>query len=496
MDKKKNNPNEVKKNPVELKMGGAENSGSKHKQKKPKDQPKTINSEKDWQDIREGWAKEQVKLAEARAMSFFEAVDDDIPLSRHILFVIITTFFIVFIVWANWATLDEVTRGDGKVIPSSEVQSLQTLEAGIIEEFLVREGYKVKKGQVLIRLSDIEASSELEANRARYLGLLASITRLQAEAEGKEDIVFPESVKEDAASSVIEEINAFRANRLQLQNQTNIIQQQLSQREQEVRELESRIADVRGVISVQREEMAMIKPLVARGSAPKLELLQRQRDLQEKQAELNGYVKSLPRAKSAVEEMQARLRGVKTEAQAQAQAQLSEKLVDLNEIKERLAALKDRSVRTKLVSPVDGTIKEIKGNTIGGVVRPGEDIIQIVPMDDQLLVEARVRPSDIAFIYPGQKAVVKITAYDFSIYGGLKAEVVDISADTIEDKEGNSFYRVRIRTHENQFKRKDKVLPISPGMVASVDILTGEKTVMQYLLKPFIKTLDNAMNER
>ncbi|MAE51127.1 MAG: secretion protein HlyD [Micavibrio sp.] len=456
----------------------------------------TMNDKEGWNSIRQGWAKEQISRAEAHALSFFEVVDDDLPLSRHLLLLFITAFFVIFVVWANWATLDEVTRGDGKIIPSSEIQSLQTLEAGIVEEFLVREGDRVEKGQILIRLSDIDASSDLGANQARYYGLMASITRLQAEAEGQATVEFPESVMQAAPQSVTEEMNAFRANRQQLQNQINIFQQQLMQREQEVRELETRIADTRGVISVQRQEMEMIEPLVARGSAPKLELLQLERTMREKRSELNGYLSSLPRAKSAVEEVKARIDEVTTNTQAQAQTELSAKLIELNEIKERLSSLKDRKTRTELRSPVNGTIKAIEGNTVGGVVRPGEDIIQIVPLDDQLLVEARIRPSDIAFLYPGQKAVVKVTAYDFSIYGGLDAEVVDISADTIEDEEGNSFYRVRLRTFENELKRKNEVLPIIPGMVASVDVLTGEKTVMQYLLKPFIKTLDNAMNER
>lgn len=491
--KKNGDKPEVKRNPVNLKMGdGAKDQG---KDKPDEDKRPNINEKEDWQNIREGWAKEQIKRAEAHALSFFEVVDDDLPLSRHLLLVIIASFFVIFVLWANWATLDEVTRGDGKVIPSSEIQSLQTLEAGIVEEFMVREGAMVEKGQILMRLSDIDASSDLGANQARYFGLLASVTRLQAEAEGQETLVFPDEVMTGAPQSVTEEMNAFRANRQQLQNQINIFEQQLMQREQEVRELETRIADTRGVISIQREEKEMIEPLVARGSAPRLELLQLERSMREKQAELNGYLSSLPRTKSAIAEAQAH-QEVTSNAQAQAQMELSTKLIELNEIKERLSSLQERKTRTELRSPVKGTIKSIEANTIGGVVRPGEDIIQIVPMDDQLLVEARIRPADIAFLYPGQDAVVKITAYDFSIYGGLDAEVVDISADTIEDEEGNSFYRVRLQTFENELKRKNEVLPIIPGMVASVDILTGEKTVMQYLLKPFIKTLDNAMNER
>jgi adhesin transport system membrane fusion protein len=392
--------------------------------------------------------------------------------------------------------LDEVTRGQGKVIPSSEIQALQTLDAGVVEEFLAKEGEQVKAGQVLVRLNAIEAESDLGANESRYLGLLASITRLSAEAEGKASVDFPDEVMKGAPRSVTEELNAFSANRRSLQGQIDVMRQQMNQREQEVRELNTRISDTRGVIALQREEAEMIRPLVARGSAPELELLQLERGIKEKQAELNGYTSSIPRAQSAISEARARINEIESNAKAQAQAELGSKMLEMNEIKERLGALEQRKGRMELKSPVNGTIQEITVNTIGGVVRPGEDFIKIVPEDDQLIIEAKVRPSDRAFIFPGQKAVIKLTAYDFSIYGGLEGELVNISADTIEDQEGNSFYRVKLRTYETELKRKGEILPITVGMVATADILTGKKTVMEYLLKPFIKTVTNALSER
>ncbi|MCB9983570.1 MAG: HlyD family type I secretion periplasmic adaptor subunit [Rhodospirillales bacterium] len=459
------------------------------------DDKKTINDADEWQAVRDGWAKEQAGKMHARALAVFDT-DDDMPLSKHLLLMAISSFFVIFVVWANFATLDEVTRGDGKVIPSSDVQALQSLDAGIVEKILVQEGELVSAGQALMQLDPIEAESDLGANQARYLGLLASITRLSAEAEGKGTVEFPDEVMKGAPQSVTEELNAFRANQQSINGQRNVLQQQMSQRESELREVNTRIVDTRGVIALQRQEAGMVRPLVEKGSAPKMELLQLERTIKEKSAELNSYTSSVPRIKASIEEAQARIAELETNMKAQAQAELSAKLIEMNEIKERLTALKQRKGRTELKSPVNGTIQEITVNTIGGVVRPGEDIIKIVPQDDQLIVEAKVRPSDRAFIYPGQKAVIKITAYDFSIYGGLDGELVDISADTIEDQEGNSFYRVKLRTDKTELVRKGEVLPITVGMVASVDILTGKKTVMQYLLKPFIKTLDNAMNER
>ena len=459
------------------------------------DDKKTINDADEWQAVRDNWAKEQAGKLHARALAVFDT-DDDMPLSKHLLLMAITSFFVIFIVWANFATLDEVTRGDGKVIPSSDVQALQSLDAGIVEKILAREGDIVEAGQPLMLLDAIEATSDLGANQARYLGLLASITRLSAEAEGKGTVEFPEEVMKGAPQSVTEELNAFRANQQSMNGQRNVLQQQMSQRESELREVNTRIADTRGVIALQQQEAGMVRPLVEKGSAPKMELLQLERTIKEKRAELNSYTSSVPRIRSSIDEAQARIEELESNMKAQAQTELSTKLIEMSEIKERLAALEQRKGRTELKSPVNGTIQEITVNTIGGVVKPGEDIIKIVPKDDQLIVEAKVRPSDRAFIFPGQKAVIKITAYDFSIYGGLDGQLVDISADTIEDQEGNSFYRVKLRTDKTELVRKGEVLPITTGMVASVDILTGKKTVMQYLLKPFIKTLDNAMNER
>lgn len=459
------------------------------------DKKESINKQKDWENIRNRWTNDRSGRAQAHLEAFFDS-DDTLPISHHLLLLAIVSFFVIFVIWANLAKLDEVTRGEGKVVPSSQVQALQSLEAGTVEAFLVKEGDEVKAGQPLMRLSDIEASSNLGANEARYLGLLASITRLQAEAEGEKSFEFPEEVIKGAPGSVTEEMKAFRANQQQIQSQVNIFDQQLIQREQEVRELQSKISDTRGILRLQEEEKEMVEPLVEKGSAPRMELLQLERSIEERRSELNSYLSSLPRAQAAVKEAQARIDDIKSSAQAQAQTELSARLIEMNEIKERLSALKDRKTRTELKSPVNGIIQELTVNTVGGVVSPGEDLIKIVPKDDQLIIEARVRPADRAFIHPGQKAVIKLTAYDFSIYGGLDGELTYISQDTFEDEQGEVYYTTRLRTDRNYLIHNSEMKPIATGMVASVDILTGEKTVMQYLLKPLIKTLDNAMNER
>lgn len=455
----------------------------------------SINQASEWAKVQGAWAKERLQTAQAHADKFF-TTDDELPLSQHLLLSIIALFFVIFILWANFATLDQVTRGQGKVIPSRDIQIIQHQEGGIIQEFMVKEGDEVEAGQVLLRLSDVGASSDLGSNQKRYLGLKAKSQRLRAEAEGREAPEFTEDVMKGAPESVREELDAFRANQQSLGTQTQVLEQQLTQREQEVRELNSRAGDLRGVIGLAQEQRNMIAPLVERGSAAKMELLQIERDLKERQTELNGVTSSLPRTQSAVNEAKARLAELKSSARAQAQSELSSVQIEMGTIKETLGALSDKQQRTEIRSPVAGIVKERKFNTVGAVIQPGQDVMEIVPKDDQLLVEAAIRPSDIAFLHPGQKAVVKITAYDYSIYGGLKGELVDISADTIANEKGETFYRVRVRTPDTHLTHRGEKLAIIPGMVASVDILTGKKTVMEYLMKPLIKTLDSAMRER
>ena len=450
-----------------------------------------MNDENDWRQAQSHWMTGRLR---AKGEKFFET-DDELGLSKHLLMLGICGFFIVFYFWAAYAELDEVTRGDGKVIPSSEVQKVSSLEGGIIQEIFIKEGDEVKAGQLLVRLSDIAASSDLGSNEARVLGLQATIERLQAEVEGRVPN-FSDAVMKGAPRSVTEEMNAYRANKDSINNQVTVIESQRSQRQQELNELNIRASDIQAQLNIAKEEKAMVAPLVAKGSAPKMELLQLDRQIKEKETELNGVTSSIPRAKSAIGEASARINEIKSQARAQAQTELSAKLIEMTALEKGQSRFEDIRDRAEIKSPVNGYIKDLKVYTIGGVVQPGQEFIEIVPKDDQLLVEARIKPRDIAFLYPEQPAVVKITAYDFAIYGGLKGKVVAISPDAVTDEKGESFYLVKIRTEENALKRKGEVLPIIPGMVATVDILTGQKTVMEYLLKPLIKTLRNSMSER
>lgn len=424
--------------------------------------------------------------------------DEDLPLSRYLFFFFLIGIIFIFIIWANWAKLDEITRGQGKVIPSSQVQVIQHQEGGTVRELMVREGDTVAAGQVLMRLSDVGAASELGSTEVRTQGLKAKILRLQAEAEGQDVLEFPQDMIEKAPRAVQEELNTFRANKTQIESQTSVLESQLQQRRAEVNEINTKIADLNRVISLTNEEMSMIRPLVQRGSAPRRDLLQLEQTLAQQRSELNSLRASLPRAQSAIQEAQARLSDILTTFQTEAQNELANANIELGALEQQLPALQDIKLRTEIRSPVRGIVKDIRIQTGegSGVIRPGDPIMEIVPLDDQLVVEARIKPSDVAFLYPGQDAIVKITAYDFSIYGGLNGKLTDISADTITDEQGESFYEIQVTTEKNSILRNGRDHPIIPGMVASVDILTGEKTVMEFIMKPIFKTWNQALNER
>lgn len=465
---------------------------------KPENQ-ENLNDPKYWQTLHKASSSISGRIDKIEAYGDKLLVtDEDLPLIRHLQLFAIVGIILVFIIWANFATLDEITRGEGKVVPSSDVQVIQHQEGGTVKSLLVKEGDTVVAGQILMQLSDVGASSELGSTQARLMGLQAQIQRLQAEAEGKATLEFSEDMIAAVPQTVQEEMNTFRANKLQLDSQKTVLESQVSQRRAEVSEINTRIRDLNRVIALSNEEKAMLQPLVDRGSAPKRDILQIDQTLAQQRSEINGLKASLPRAQAAIKEAQARLKDIETTARTEAQNELTAALIEAKAFEQQIPALRDRKSRTEIRSPVRGIVKDIRIQTDegSGVIRPGDAIMEIVPLDDQLVVEARIKPSDVAFLHPGQEATVKITAYDFSIYGGLKGELTGISADTITDEQGESFYQIRVTTTKNTITRNGENLPIIPGMVASVDILTGDKTVMEYVMKPLVKTLSQAMNER
>jgi adhesin transport system membrane fusion protein len=413
----------------------------------------------------------------------------------HLLLVVIATFFVLFFAWASWATLDEVTRGEGRVIPSSQVQVVQNLEGGIVSAILVREGEIVERGQVLLRIDNVRAASDLRENRKRHLALLGALARLRAEV-GETGIDFAPQVLADASEVARNERALFDARQQALDSELAILHSQAEQRQQELAELQRRLTQVEGSHELALEELKITAPLAAKRIVPQIDLLRLKREVNDLEGELETTRLGIERIKSASHEADRRIEEKSLSFRAEAQRELTVVRAEADALEERIAADADLVQRTEVRSPVRGTIKQLFVNTVGGVIQPGEDLVEIVPLEDTLLVEAKVRPADIAFLRPGQAATVKVTAYDFSIYGGLDAVVEDISADTITDEEGERFYRIRVRTTEGTLDRAGAPLPIIPGMTTEVDILTGEKTVMDYLLKPILRAQQTALRER
>lgn len=404
-------------------------------------------------------------------------------------------FFLIFGIWANHAVLDEVTRGEGTVVPSSKTQVIQNLEGGILAGIMVREGDIVEAGDILVRIDNTAARATFRDTRGQYFALRATAARLEAELEDR-PIDFPADVVEHAAGEVATQRLLYDNRKRQQTAQIAVLQAQKSQREQEIAESKSRSQQLRRSLKLAQEERGITAPLVKKGISPRLDLIRIDRQISDLEGELKTIRLSMPRLDTAVLEAQQRIDELVLSTKAEISNELSQVRSEANSISESLTAGEDLVTRTEVRSPVRGTIKEVKHNTVGGVIRPGEDIIEIVPLDDTLLIEAQIRPSDIAFLRPGQEATIKVTAYDFSIYGGLKAHLETISAGTIKDDQGESFYRVYLRTDETTLQRNGADLPIIPGMTSTVEILTGKKTVLDYLLKPILKARDQALRER
>ena len=400
------------------------------------------------------------------------------------------------IVWSNYAELDKIVRGEGKVVPSSQIQIIQNLEGGIIEELFIRSGDKVTKGQVLIKLDNTQFASSFDESELREAELTAKAQRLAAEAFNTPFVISKEVITDPLIQALYDrEHQLYLGRQKQLLTTDNILVEQLEQKKLELEDAYSQQKQLTRSLNLLKKEVSFMKPLVKQGIASQVDLLKLEREENEALSKLKGVQFSIPRIKSAISEARSKRDDAKETFANDAQEQMNQVLAEKEQLIKSKAALQDRVDRTDIKSPVNGTIKQMFVNTIGGVVQPGSDIVEIVPDDDSLVLETKILPADIGFIYPGLKAKVKFTAYDFAIYGGLDGSVVRISADTITDEEGNSFYIARIKTDRNHLGTKDKPLYLLPGMTSSVDIIVGKHTVLDYLLKPIIKAKDTALTE-
>jgi len=425
-----------------------------------------------------------------------KALIEDAPRVVRLTIWAIIAFFVFLMLWANFAVIDEVTKGDGKAIPSSKIQKIQNLEGGIVAELFVKEGQIVETGAPLIRLDDTRFASNVGETEADRLSMLLRVERLSAEVEDR-PLNFPEDVLKAVPGQAKSEESLYISRRQQLHDEIGGLQEQLIQRQQELREFTSKQAQYRQQLGFQRQEISMSEPLVAQGAVSPVEVLRLRRAEAETRGQLDATTLAIPRAESAIKEVQRKVDETRGKFRSEALTQLNEARTDLNKAQATGKALEDRVSRTLVTSPVRGIVNKLLVNTIGGVIQPGSDLVEIVPLDDTLLVEAKIRPQDIAFLHPGQEATVKFTAYDYTIYGGLKAKLEQIGADTITDEDKKTtYYIIKLRTDRSHLGTDEKPLLIIPGMVASVDIITGKKTVLSYLLKPIIRARAEALHER
>lgn len=398
----------------------------------------------------------------------------------------------IAVLWAALTQVDEVTKGEGKVIPSKQLQVLQSLDGGVVSEILVKEGQVVEQGQVLVNVDPTRFDSSLAENRAQYLALLTRAAKLRALAEDTPFVAPPEAL-EQTEKTVEAEKAAYEASKSALAAQLAIGEQQLAQRRQELAEAQARRDQAAHSYQLTAQELSYTKPLVANGAVSEVDILRLERDAARFRGERDVATAQISRTQAAIGEAQRKIQEITLHYRSEARKELSETMAKLNMSSAGGVGLADKVQKSVLRSPVKGTVKRLHVNTVGGVVQPGKDVVEVVPLEETLLLDARVAAKDIAFLRPGDRAVVKFTAYDFSIYGGLDARLEVIGADSVTDERGNTYYMVRLRTDKSQLGTG---LPIIPGMVAEVNILTGQKSILSYLLKPVLRAKEAAFRER
>lgn len=422
--------------------------------------------------------------------SVSKALVEKAPNSSKVILYIITSLCILFFIWAYFANIDQLVRGEGKVIPYGQNQIVQNFEGGIVSKILVEEGNLVKKGDVLLKLENKQYSSTYEKNVFEIEELHAQQERLFAQANGKD---FIKKVNNDI---YLKEYDLYKSNIEQLESKLKVLDEQVYQKEKEKNEINSKVRHLNQNFNLIRQEQAVMEPLVKKGIVSKVEFLKLLREANSIKEDLEYNRLSLSRIESSVKEYKNRYNEAKSEFQNDSQKEYNEITSKIKQYSKQNKGLEDQVTRTVVISPVTGYIKKMYVNTIGGSVQPGMDLIEIVPKEKRLLIEAKIKPEDIAFLYQEQKATIKFTAYDFTIYGSLEGKIEKISPDSVTDKENETYYLVYIQSEKDYLGIDSKPLMIMPGMRGSVDIITGKKSVLTYLLKPIIKTKQYAFSEK
>jgi len=421
------------------------------------------------------------------------------PKEGRIVIVALGLAILFFLIWAGVTKLDEVTRAEGRVIPSSNTQTIDTSTQGTVSELLVRVGEPVEAGQLLVRLDDTMSSSDVGQLEAQWYTLRAQRVRLNIEYNGgaAEEFACPADVLQAAPDTCQSERQLTEARLNALHDRQETLTQQLTQRRANLAEAEARIATYEEGLSLAQQQRNVIRPLVNDNVLPQTELLEAERAVSEQRGQLAAARQASVSAEAAVAEAESELRGILSSFREESLTHLNDVNEQIGVIGETLRGATDRVMRAEIRSPVSGTVNSVAITTLGTYVAPGDTLLTIVPRDDALLIEARVQPSDIAFIRTGQSANVKVTAYDFSIYGGLDAEVTYVSPDSVFDPEREqTYFVVHLEADQSFLESRGQELPISPGMVAQAEIITGRKSILDYLLKPITRAWGRALRER
>jgi len=412
---------------------------------------------------------------------------------------VICFVFAAFFVWASVARVDDLTRADGRVIPSARLQIIQNLEGGIVQALNVRQGESVEAGALIASLSSTQFGAERDSRRQQIFSLQAKALRLTAEANS-EELDFSGEILTNAPEFVHQEKAEFQARQSKLRGETSVIEAQLQQRVQEAEDTRNLMLTSQNNLASAKQELTIVSRMVERGLEPRIELIR----LQGKIAELQGRMESariaIPRLEAAIEEVKEKKEQTIRQFRSEASSELGKTMIDLRSMQLAMPALVDKVERTEIRAPVKGIINRLLISTIGGVVKPGETIAEIVPSDDQLVIEARIKTKDIGFVAPGMLARIKFTAYDYSIFGSMEGTITQISADALPSDDRNQpdafYFLARLETSRNSFQAFGRNLPVIPGMQAQVDIITGNKTVLSYLAKPVVALKENAFRER
>jgi adhesin transport system membrane fusion protein len=427
--------------------------------------------------------------------SLGEALSEHTPRRIRVAIYFWAVAILLFLVWASLTRIDEITRGQGEVVPSGENQVVQNLEGGIVKEILVKVGDSVEKGTPLLKIENRKSKAQMNATKIKIQELEAKEKRLQAESEGKAFTIDP-AREWERLDFLNNERSLYESRQRELHARLQTLREQKSQQEHALEETQQRIRDLKRTAELMAQEVEIMRPMVKQGVKSRVEFMRLQREQSKILEELHSAQNSLPKIRSSIREIGHKIEEATIEFRNRAKQELNEVQGELLRAKESYRALQDEVTRTIVRSPIKGIVQKLYIHTVGGVIKPGEDLVEIVPTDDNLWLEVKIKPSDIAFIYPGQKAVGKVSAYDFAIYGSLEGEVVHISADTTKDEKERPWYIVHIKTKKNYLGSEKKPLKIIPGMIVNVDIMTGKKSLMDYILKPILRAKQYTFTER